>query len=479
MMTPTVGEKLRKAREEKKLTLEQVSQGTHIRLGYLKSLEEDDIRALPSLVQARGFLRLVADYLGLPAQPLLDQMAGKNASVEPSQAPENSPQPTSQSIEEVQQEQNQSPEAEDIPADEEPAHDQNLEEDHPAEEAINFNEAPASQPAADSTLIFQQIGQELRLQRERLSLSIDDIERYTKLRYHYILALENGQIENLPSPVQGRGMLSNYADFLNMDTESLLLRFAEALQTRRIEKMAPVIEQQEKTGPKTTKKPAVQASVWKKVLTPDLVMGGSIFILLVVFIIWSAIRVTRINSAAMEPTPPSISEMLIMTDTPSPTPTLSEEQPPAATANPVNNPESPIDPNNPNVPTATLPPIGRGPLQVYVIANQRAWMKVTVDGSVVFEGRTSPGNAYPFSGSGRIELLTGNGAALQVIYNETDLGVLGVSGEVVNLIFTMDGMVNPTPAFTPTYTQTSVPTFTPQPTATQIPPTITPYLPSP
>ena len=87
-------------------------------------------------------------------------------------------------------------------------------------------------------------------------------------------------------------------------------------------------------------------------------------------------------------------------------------------------------------------------------------MRVSVDGDVEFEGRVIPGSAYTFAGENQIELLTGNGAALQVFFNETDLGVLGVYGEVVNRVFTTDGLLLPTP------TITSTPTITPEPSPT-------------
>ena len=38
---------------------------------------------------------------------------------------------------------------------------------------------------------------------------------------------------------------------------------------------------------------------------------------------------------------------------------------------------------------------------------QRAYLRVTVDGTVKFDGRTTPGSAYPFEGRERIEVLTG------------------------------------------------------------------------
>ena len=69
----SVGETLRHAREDQNLTLEQVSTALHIRARFLEALEATDMRALPSLAQSRGFLRLYAEHLGLDPVPLLSR----------------------------------------------------------------------------------------------------------------------------------------------------------------------------------------------------------------------------------------------------------------------------------------------------------------------------------------------------------------------------------------------------------------------
>jgi len=66
---PTVGEMLREAREARNWTIDQIAQLTHVRMHYLQALEEDRRADLPSDVQARGYIRLYASALGLPAQP--------------------------------------------------------------------------------------------------------------------------------------------------------------------------------------------------------------------------------------------------------------------------------------------------------------------------------------------------------------------------------------------------------------------------
>ena len=50
------------------------------------------------------------------------------------------------------------------------------------------------------------------------------------------MLLKRAQWMELPSTVQTRGMLTNYATFLDMDVDKVLLRFADALQARHREK---------------------------------------------------------------------------------------------------------------------------------------------------------------------------------------------------------------------------------------------------
>lgn len=66
----TVGQLLKKTREEKGQTLESVEKSTKIRLKYLQALEKDDYRVLPSAIAARGFIKNYGQLLGLSNETL-------------------------------------------------------------------------------------------------------------------------------------------------------------------------------------------------------------------------------------------------------------------------------------------------------------------------------------------------------------------------------------------------------------------------
>lgn len=69
-----VGQKLRRAREEKGLDLEQVAGETRISLRHLELIERGEFAELPARTYAIGFTRTYARVLGLDDEPLLDQL---------------------------------------------------------------------------------------------------------------------------------------------------------------------------------------------------------------------------------------------------------------------------------------------------------------------------------------------------------------------------------------------------------------------
>ena len=404
-MAESVGQQLRKKREARRITLEQASQATHIRLRYLRALEADDFTILPSTVQVRGFLRSYAQLLDLPVDKLLGELDG-------------------------------------VPVVKEAQPDEKVSQPE-VEPALTHIET------SNSDTIFQEIGAQMRRQRELLGLTLEDIERNTHLRMRYLKALESGRLDDLPSPVQGRGMLSNYAAFLGLDTDAVLLRFAEGLQTRLADRQAA-------TRPSEKSRPGISVSRQqarrRQMLAPDFIFGFVAVTFLVGFIVWAALRVSSVSSE-QEPTltAPSVAEVLAQ-DSPTPSATtelglepagdgLAEESVSEATSTLA---AAIVEPVETLAPTPTFPVAESGVIQLYLVARQRAWVRVIVDGSVELEDRVAPGSPYLFTGNERIELLTGNGAALQVFLNRQDLGPLGINGEVVQRVFTLTGMQTPT-----------------------------------
>src|SRR5436190_2722742 len=62
---PTVAEKLREAREAKKITLQQVAEITKMRTDHICALEEGNFNVFSAPVYIRGFIRTYATLLKL------------------------------------------------------------------------------------------------------------------------------------------------------------------------------------------------------------------------------------------------------------------------------------------------------------------------------------------------------------------------------------------------------------------------------
>lgn len=68
----------------------------------------------------------------------------------------------------------------------------------------------------------QTIGDKLKRARFRKRVSIREAEEATRIRAHFLLALESDEWRQLPSEVYGRGYLLQYADFLGISRASVL-----------------------------------------------------------------------------------------------------------------------------------------------------------------------------------------------------------------------------------------------------------------
>ncbi len=337
-------------------------------------------------------------------------------------------------------------------------------EEGAAGNAVDFNPLPDNSdlPALSSQEIFTEIGRQLRDRREMLSLTYEEIERHTHVRAAFLSALEQGALDDLPSLVQTRGILVNYAGFLDLDVDAILLRFADALQARHRERgpqkparsRAPLIVH--------TNLPPLRGFI-----ASDLVFGGGLAIMLLLFAVWGINRVMVVRSEnAPQVTPPSISDILISTSAP----TLVQQ----VTVIPAQDTSvASVSEATATLELATLNPTVK--VQVNIVSSERTYMRVTVDGKVQFEGRTDVGTNYSYDAASQVEVLTGNAAALNVTYNTQNLGLMGDFGEVVDRLYTAEGVATPTSTPQPTRTATPRVTATPTQSLTPTPsPTRTP-----
>ncbi|GAB4481259.1 MAG: hypothetical protein Kow0088_23420 [Anaerolineales bacterium] len=461
-MNDQIGDQLRAARQARRLSLEEVSKETHIKPHYLEALEANAFDRLPSLFQARGFLRVYSNFLGLDGEALLRQLDQQTEQLGDQAAP-------SSTQKEVH-----------LPSSSFPGqNNSHLAPETTEEQASIFEEeavdrdspavAEATQTSAnqDTQAIFKQIGAELRHIRNHLGLSIEEVERQTHLRPHHIQILEEGAFDRLASPIQGRGLLQIYASFLGLNTETILLRYADALQARLAARQSNRAKR--RIGSLTPSKGISYSWLWSAEFLLILLLSvGTI-----AFVLWGVSNVIR-TRASLPPTPTlfSVAEALLAIEEQSrATATPLPATPTATLLNEIESP--PVNDTEQAALTEPVNPTATGAVQVIISAQQRAWLRVLVDEKELYNGRIAPGSIFEYNGEEKIEIQSGNAAALKVVLNGQDLGILGSVGEVITRVFTVQGMLEPTATITPTATRTLRPTATPRPTMT-LRPTRTP-----
>lgn len=68
-----LGQDLRTARLNRRLTLSQVAERTRIKFKILDAIENEDFSAIPAAIYAKGFIRLYAECVGLDPHQLIDE----------------------------------------------------------------------------------------------------------------------------------------------------------------------------------------------------------------------------------------------------------------------------------------------------------------------------------------------------------------------------------------------------------------------
>jgi len=328
------------------------------------------------------------------------------------------------------------------------------------------------------------LGQLLQEAREQKGVSLEQVEEATRIRQKFLKALEEGNYTALPAEAYVKGFLRNYALYLGLDPEEVLALY----EGRDVDgKAAP-----SKPGFFEPMDISLAAPSW---LTPDLVIGALLIVVLLAFGSWAAwhylgptVR-TRLSlwravaTATPSPTATSSEEIIlppatstatltttpiaVPTAIPTATPTAIPTAIPTATSiaiptvtpavvsasTPTTVPTRTSTPTGTSAPTGTPRPSVSVGVEVELNIVEYSWLRVVVDGEEVFVGSLEEGTTRTWSGRDSISLRCGNGGGVEATVNGEPLGLLGERGQVVDVEWLAEG-VTPVPA-TPEATVTS------------------------
>lgn len=312
-----------------------------------------------------------------------------------------------------------------------------------------------------------ELGSWLRQAREAKRLSLEDVERETRIRAYFLAALEEEDFSRLPGDVYTRGFLRNYASFLGLDPNEALQRYkaliaqpnnAEAGSTARLSLDEPV--EVPLAEPARSSARLVSAIL----LVIALAAVGVWYFTTIGCDSLPSFLSGILPSAGAAPSPTI--QAAVTTSTPEALGTAPAESSPLPIPSPTPSPTASPTPTQTPTPT---PKVYQGvEVQVEIVAT--SWVQVTVDGVRVFVGTLEPGETRTWEGQESVALRVGNAGGVRVTVNGEPRGLLGELGEVKDVEWVRQGG----PASVPMPTGTGPVaeqegTSTPTPTATSSP----------
>ena len=298
-------------------------------------------------------------------------------------------------------------------------------------------------------------GAQLKQERERQGVSLEDISLSTKIGTRMLRALEEEHFDQLPGGIFNKGFVRAYARCLGMDEDQAVADYLTATGAGPLAKKSengdqvPLLE-----PPPREANPADTGLPW----------GSFAVVLLVIalgFAAWGfysreSEKATQ-DSAPPAATPQNVAPAAAAEPSPPPEPKPAE---PAVSSPATSKPsEPPVAPKAaesipaespataPSTSTSQTPPAvpANGTLLVVIKAREDSWLSVSVDGEIVTRALMTAPAQKSIRAQREIVIRAGNAGALDFEFNGKKLPTQGDYGEVKTLTFDAHGLQPPAP----------------------------------
>lgn len=246
---------------------------------------------------------------------------------------------------------------------------------------------------------LRELGSQIRQVREEKSISIDEVATKTRIQARLLVAIEEGNFDNLPEPVYIQGLIKQFAEALGLNGREYAAAFPTGTQTYTI-------------NPSWRQLPAAQ-------LRP-----------LHLYIIYILLIIASISGLSY-----LIDQRSAQKNTQQQT-TQQQVKPESAAAEPeakLGSVNSPASPEASQQSSQTQPQTE--PVEVKASIKQKSWMQVISDGETVYQGNLAKGQTQTWTAQKQLTLKVGNAGGVVVEYNQQPPQVLGNSGQVKEVTY--------------------------------------------
>ena len=296
-------------------------------------------------------------------------------------------------------------------------------------------------------------GEKLRREREKRSITLDEISQSTKIGTRMLQALEEDRFSQLPGGIFNKGFVRAYAHHVGLDEDQTVADYLAASGDA-----PPVLP--EVPGQESVRIVEVGSEVTRRQL-PWGVFAAILLLAALVLSIWSQRQ--RKHESAAAPEPPAAQQPVEdhtaqPATAPRPAPSNTSDRNPSTIGStvgptaatparaPATNPAT-VAPNA-AAETSALP--APGEFVVLIQAREDSWAAITADGRTVYSGVLSAGDQRAIRGRSQVIVKAGNAGGIDLRFNGKKLDLQGESGQVRTITFGPGGMVPNTPPVPPT-----------------------------
>jgi cytoskeleton protein RodZ len=298
-------------------------------------------------------------------------------------------------------------------------------------------------------------GAQLKQEREKQGVSLEDISLSTKIGTRMLRALEEEHFDQLPGGIFNKGFIRAYARCLGMDEEQAIADYLAATgasstarkpENDQTPDLSPILEP-------PPREPSLGAGLpWGR-------LAVALLIVAIGFAGWGLYSRDPEKAAPESASPAANSsspQPAVVVDQPAPepkpaepaaiptskpvepqvaTPTASQLAPSQAVSVPT--PKPAVDPPQPAVPA-------NGTFLVVIKAREDSWLSISVDGEIVTRSLLTAPAQKSVRAHDEMVVRAGNVGALDFEFNGTKLPTQGDHGEAKTLTFDPHGLRSPT-----------------------------------
>ncbi len=289
-------------------------------------------------------------------------------------------------------------------------------------------------------------GEQLKREREKRSISLDDISVSTKISTRMLRALEEDHFDQLPGGIFNKGFVRAYARCVGLDENQTIADFLIASGEEQ-PALAPVPEVPPRRVAKEeqVKKEEPEPEPSEKEEKEWTVPWGSLAIVLLISAVSLAVwRVrTREEGTEVATSPaPSTAVAPAQSSQPAPVQPSSGQPTPAPVSAAVQS--STPQPVTPQPVT---------PINILIKAREECWISATIDGKNSYEGLLLASGAKKISAQHRAVIRAGNSGAVDIFFNGSKVPTDGQNGEVKAFSFDENGLSTVTSTSSPAQNQ--------------------------